>query len=103
MITAGDGIAVTQVEATFKAFGSKAFKTWNWKAFALIFAIGIVQNIVVTFILRERLKGANISIAPLLPIKTNALLQVQEGWIIQPFIIYALLIKFHKEILDIKD
>ena len=104
MMTAGDGIvAVAQVEATFKAFGSKAFKKWNWKAFALIFVIGIVQNIVVTFILRKRLKGANISIAPLMPIKTNALLQNQEGWIIQPFILYALLVKFHKEILDIKD
>ena len=34
----------------------------------------------------------NISVAPLMPIKTYNYIQIQETWIIQPFIFYALII-----------
>ena len=104
IMSAGDAlVGVAQVEATLKAFGPHAFKKWNWKAFALIFGIGIVQNLAITFILRKRLEAGKLSLAPMMPIRAPGLVMNQEGWIIQPFIFYAVLIRFHKEILDISD
>ena len=114
VMTAGDGlVGVLQAEATLKAFGSEVFKKWDWRAFALIFAIGIVQNIAVTVILRKRLEVGKLSLAPMMPIRppdnlvkyglgTN-ILQSQEGWILQPFIFYAILIRFHRQLMDIPD
>lgn len=112
IMTAGDGlIGVLQAEATLKAFGPEVFRKWDWRAFALIFSIGIVQNIAVTVILRKRLEVGKLSLAPMMPIRppdnlakyglgTN-ILQNQEGWILQPFIFYAVLIRFHRQLMDI--
>ena len=114
IMTAGDGlVGVLQAEATLKAFGPEVFRKWDWKAFALIFSIGIVQNIAVTVILRKRLEVGKLSLAPMMPIRppdnlakyglgTN-ILQSQEGWILQPFIFYAILIRFHRQLMDIPD
>ncbi len=114
IMTAGDGlIGVLQAEATLKAFGPEVFRKWDWRAFALIFSIGIVQNIAVTVILRKRLEVGKLSLAPMMPIRppdnlakyglgTN-ILQNQEGWILQPFIFYAVLIRFHRQLMDIPD
>jgi len=114
IMTAGDGlIGVLQAEATLKAFGPEVFKKWDWRAFALIFAIGIVQNIAVTVILRKRLEAGKLSLAPMMPIRppdnlakyglSTNVLQSQEGWILQPFIFYAILIRFHGQLMDIPD
>lgn len=114
IMTAGDGlIGVLQAEATLKAFGPDVFRKWDWKAFALIFSIGIVQNIAVTVILRKRLEVGKLSLAPMMPIGPPDnlakygmganILQNQEGWILQPFIFYAVLIRFHRQLMDIPD
>lgn len=101
-MSAGDGlVGVLQVEAAVKAFGLDAFKKWNWKTFGVIFGIGMIQNIAVTVALRKRLVGANLSVAPMMPVKASGVIQNQEAWVIQPFILYALLIKYRKVILGV--
>ena len=111
IMTAGDGlIGVLQVEATLKAFGPDAFKKWNWEAFTMIFGIGVIQNVIITYILRKRFTD-KISYAPLMPWRPKEpilglspnIIQIQEGWILQPFIFYLLLIHYHSKILDISD
>jgi len=100
----GDAIiGVLQIWAAMKMVGPSAFKSWNWKAFGIIFAIGIVQNILVTVALSKQIKGESISWAPMMPIKTDPIIQTQEPWILEPFILYAIAIaivgpKFHKRL-----
>jgi len=89
----GDAIiGVVQIWTAMKMVGPSAFKNWNWKAFGIIFAIGIVQNIIVTIALAKQIKGESISWAPLMPIKTDPIIQTQEPWILEPFILYAIAI-----------
>ena len=103
-MTAGDGIiGVLQAESALKAFGPKVFRKWDWRAFALMFSIGIVQNVAITVILRERLRVGRLSLAPMMPIEAPNIVMNQEGWILQPFLFYAVLIRFHRELMDITD
>ena len=85
-------VGVVQIGCTYALFGKDVFRKWNWKAFGVIFAIGIVQNILVTWSMRSRLKNGKLSWAPLMPIQTNGIIQNQEPWIIQPFILYAIVL-----------
>lgn len=93
LMSLGDGLmGVLQIYTAFKLCGPKAFKKWDWKAFGIIFSIGIVQNLLVTGFVYKKIKGKEISWAPLMPIPANGIIQIQEPWIIQPFIIYAILL-----------
>ena len=85
----GDAIiGVLQVFLAIKICGKDSFKKWNWKAFGVIFLFGIVQNIIVTILLYKQLANKSISSAPMMPIKMNAPLMVQQPWILQPFLLY---------------
>ena len=102
-MSAGDGlIAVVQVEAVFRICGEDGFRKWSWKAFSIMFLIGTIQNIIVSIVLRKRLVGYRLSWAPMIPIMGHAMAQNQEPWVIQPFILYSILVKWHDEILGIK-
>ena len=49
LMSLGDGLmGVLQIYTAFKVCGAKAFKKWDWKAFGIIFGIGITQNLLVT-------------------------------------------------------
>ena len=93
LMSLGDGlIGVLQIYIVYKLYGSKVLKKWDWKALSIIFIIGIVQNLIVTGFVYEKVKGEKISWAPLMPVQTNSIVQIQEPWIIQPFILYAILL-----------
>jgi hypothetical protein len=61
-------------------------------------AIGVGQNIPVTYIMRKEISVGKISWAPLMPFQTKNIIQIQEAWIIQPILMYILLVKFNKQI-----
>ena len=114
IMTAGDGlIGVLQAEATLKAFGPEVFRKWDWKAFALIFSIGIIQNIAVTVILRKRLEVGKLSLAPMMPIRPpnnlatydlgTKTLQRPEGGILPPCVFYSSLLRLHDKHSHITD
>jgi hypothetical protein len=99
IMSGGDGlIGVLQVAIVRKVLGPNAFKKWNWKALALMVAIGVGQNIPVTYIMRKEISVGKISWAPLMPFQTKNIIQIQEAWIIQPILMYILLVKFNKQI-----
>ncbi len=99
VMSAGDGlIGAVQVIAVLKWVGPQAFKKWDWKALAIMLAIGVGQNIVVGAILDEQIAKGKISLAPMIPIPGPNWLMNQEPWIIQPFLFYAILIRFNKAI-----
>jgi len=85
-------IGVFQIWVAMKCLGPSAFRSWNWGAFAIIFFIGIVQNILVTIAITKQIANESISWAPMMPFKINPIIQIQLPWIIQPFILYPLVI-----------
>lgn len=85
-------IGVLQIWSVMKIIGPSAFRQWNWKAFAIIFLIGIIQNILVTMAIYKQIENESISWAPMMPIKMNSIIQIQLPWILQPFILYPLVI-----------
>jgi hypothetical protein len=92
-MSAGDGlIGVLQIYAVKKSFGVEAFKTWDWKVFSVIFAIGVSQNILLGVAIQKRLEKRKISWSPMMPVPGPSFLVNQESWIIQPFILYGILI-----------
>ena len=92
-------IGVIQILSAIKLYGKTILKKWNINAFNIIFILGILQNIIITLLFRGRLlynsDDKDISIAPLMPIKSYNYIQIQEAWVIQPFILYPLLIYFN--------
>lgn len=93
LMSLGDGLmGVLQIYTVYKLFGNKAFNKWDWRVFGVIFSIGVLQNIVVTAMIYKKINNKKISWAPLMPIQTNSVIQIQEPWIIQPFIIYGILL-----------
>ena len=93
LMSLGDGLmGVLQIFVAYKICGKNAFTKWNWKAFSIIFTIGIIQNLLVTALIYQKINNQEISWAPLMPIPATGIIQIQEPWIIQPFIIYAILL-----------
>lgn len=93
----GDGwLCVAQVGIAYLLYGKEGFTKWNWKVFSVMFAFGFLQNVVATIMLRKQLKSKDIAWAPLMPVKANSYIQVQEAWIIQPFVFYGILIGMNK-------
>ena len=93
MMSMADAIVgFIQIYVAYKIFGKKGFDKWNWKVFGVIFGIGMFINILVTIVLKNRLKDAKLSYAPFMPVQTNPYVQNQEPWIIQPFVFYGIII-----------
>lgn len=102
IMSMGDGfIGVLQVAIVMKVLGTDAFRSWSWKAAGLMVALGLAQNIPVTYIMRQAIAAGKISWAPLMPVQTKNVIQVQEAWILQPILLYAVLVRWHKELLDL--
>jgi len=102
VMSAGDAlICLAQVALVKGVLGDDAFRRWNWRALALMLALGLLQNFFVTYILRAKIRIGQVAWAPLMPYQGPNVLQVQEGWILQPFIFYAILIQARYGILDI--
>ena len=71
-------------------FKENAFK--DTKTFVLFYILCNFQNIIVSILLKKRIINQDISIAPLIPIKSKySLLQLQEPWLLFPLIIYPLI------------
>ena len=85
-------IGVLQIWSVMKIIGPSAFRQWKWNAFAIIFLIGIIQNILVTWGISKQITNESISWAPMMPFKMNPIIQIQFPWIFQPFILYPLVI-----------
>ena len=96
-MSAGDGlIGVVQVYAAKKLYGEGVFKDWDWRAFGIIFAIGVSQNILMGVAIHKRLDKRKISPSPMMPIPGPSYLANQESWVLQPFLFYGLLIWGHE-------
>lgn len=99
VMSIGDGlIGAAQVAAVMKWVGPKAFEKWDWKALAIMLAIGVGQNIIVGVMLKKQIAKGKIALAPMIPIPGPNWLMNQEPWLIQPFLFYAILIHFNKTI-----
>ena len=90
-MSSGDAMVIIIVvyicELVFK---DKAFK--DMRTFWLFYFLCNLQNVIISYFLRDRVLGQRISIAPLTPIKTkNGFVQLQQPWIIFPIIIYPLI------------
>lgn len=96
-------VALIQVMIAYGTFGEGILKTWSWDAFALMAAVGLLQNGVVSMLWSGRRgTGAHsphdsceFSWAPAAPFQTNAPFLFDsisaasmEPWIIQPFVLY---------------
>lgn len=96
MSTCDGWIGVLQVWCVRELFGKSSFtKGWRWKEFMVMWLVGVIQNVFVTVVLRKRMKG-KLSLAPLMPVRANAVVQNQEPWILQPFVVYPILLKMNK-------
>ena len=85
-------VSVAMVDLVIWKYGKKAFKKWDWRAFALFFTIGNIQNIFVTLVYLHRLQGERLSLSPLTPFRVSPTLLTQEAWVIYPFLFYLFLI-----------
>ena len=102
VMSAGDAlIGLAQVAVVKGVLGDNAFKKWDWKALGLMLALGLLQNFLVTYILRAKIRIGQVAWAPLMPYQGPNVIQVQEGWIAQPFLFYAILIQTRDSVLDI--
>lgn len=99
IMSAGDGlIGVLQVVAAKKVAGTEAFKKWDWKAFGIMLSIGVIQNIAIGVLLRKQVARGVIAWSPLMPFPGPNWWMNQQPWIIQPFILYPLLIHYNKSV-----
>jgi hypothetical protein len=102
VMSAGDAlIGLAQVAVVKGVLGNDAFRRWNWRALGLMLALGLLQNFLVTYILRAKIKVGQVAWAPLMPYQGPNVVQIQEGWLLQPFLFYAILIQGSHSILDI--
>jgi hypothetical protein len=92
MATSDGAIALLQVRAVLRVRGAKAFHQWDWGAVGVMLAVGALINLFATVLLYKQLDGSTISLAPLMPFRTSALLQVQQPWLMQPFALYPCLL-----------
>ena len=88
LMAISDGaIALLQVRAVLSVRGARAFARWDWGAVAIMISVGTIINIGATLLLYEQLAGYTISLAPLMPIRAPALVQVLQPWLMQPFLL----------------